>query len=194
MIADLAALLPHWGPWILGVSAFLSCLMVPVPTSVLLISAGALTGTGHLQLAEMALAAVLGASLGDLAAFLLARRMQGFLNRPGARAALMGRARALIARHGVLAVFLSRWLVTPVGPATNYVAGAAGLPLGRFMAASVPGEALWVALHLGAGHLAGRGFRDHEGAALKALAAALVLGLGLWLMRRHWKRRAVGGI
>ena len=187
-MTDLAHLLPVWGPWLLGLSAFLSCMMIPVPTSVLLISAGALTGTGHLQLAEMAAAAVVGASMGDLVAFLLARRLQPWLARPGRRGAVLARAQALVARRGASAVFLSRWLITPLGPASNYVAGAAGLSLPRFMAASVPGEAIWVGIHLALGHLAGRGFRGTEAAALKALAVAAALGLGLWALRL-WRRR-----
>ena len=48
MIAQLTALLPVWGPWLVGAMAFLSCMMVPVPTSAVLVAAGALTGTGHL--------------------------------------------------------------------------------------------------------------------------------------------------
>ncbi len=152
--------------------------MVPVPTSAVLVAAGALTGTGHLDLGLIGAGAVLGASAGDAAAFLLARRMRPWLMR-GRRGAILARAQALIARRGARAVFLSRWLVTPLGPATNYVAGAAGVSLARFMAASVPGEAIWAALHLGAGHLAGRGFRGDEAAALKALAAARCC-CGIW--------------
>lgn len=194
MSAGLASLLPQGGPWLLGICAFLSCMMVPVPSSVLLISAGALAGTGHLGLPGLWLGAVAGALAGDLAAFALARHLQPWLARRGRLARLMGRAQALIARRGAVAVFLSRWLVTPLGPATNYVAGAAGLSLRRFLAASVPGEMLWAGLHLGAGHLAGRGFRGDEAAAIKALVAAAALGLGLWGARRLWHRRQGGPI
>ncbi|WP_042246598.1 DedA family protein [Paracoccus sp. PAMC 22219] len=76
MIADLTALLPVWGPWLVGAMAFLSCMMVPVPTSAVLVAAGALTGTGHLDMGLIWVGAVLGASAGDAAAFLLARRMR----------------------------------------------------------------------------------------------------------------------
>ena len=40
MIAQLTALLPVWGPWLVGAMAFLSCLMVPVPTSAVLVADG----------------------------------------------------------------------------------------------------------------------------------------------------------
>ncbi|MCZ0962961.1 DedA family protein [Paracoccus benzoatiresistens] len=190
MMHDLAALLPHWGPWLVAVSAFLSCMMVPLPTSPLLLTAGALSGTGHLWLPELAAGATLGATAGDLAAFALARRIGPWLNRPGSRrAALFAKAQELIVRRGTMAVFLSRWLVTPLGPATNYVAGAAGMPLHRFALATLPGEGLWAAIHLLAGHLLARGFRHTEGAALKALAVGAGLTVVLLVLRRIWRRR-----
>ncbi|WP_295048203.1 VTT domain-containing protein [uncultured Paracoccus sp.] len=195
MTDALAALLPHWGPLVLAVSAFLSCLMVPVPTSALLLMAGALSGTGHLWLPELAAGAVIGATAGDLTAFAMARRLEPWLNRPGSRrAVLFGKARDLIARRGVLAVFLSRWLVTPLGPATNYVAGATGMARGRFAAASLAGECLWAASHLTLGHLMARGFRHSEGAALKAIAVGLALAAGGLALRRLWQRRGGGTI
>lgn len=187
MTQDLLDLLPQWGPWLLAASAFLSCMMIPLPTSFLLMTAGALTGTGHLDLPLMILGATLGATAGDIAAFLLARRIGPWLARPGTRrAVLMGRARDFIARRGVLAVFLSRWLVTPIAPATNYVAGAAGLPLSLFILASAGGELIWAVLHLIAAHAATRMFRDHEQAFVIAIATGAVLAaiLGVW----HWRR------
>ncbi len=67
----------------------------------------------------------------------------------GRRGAILTRAQTMDRTAGV--VRLSRCLVTPIGPATNDGAGVAGLSLARFMAASVPGEAIWAVLHLGAG-------------------------------------------
>ncbi|MCQ0970016.1 DedA family protein [Paracoccus sp. TK19116] len=190
MTHDLLSLLPTWGPWLIALAAFMSCLSLPIPTSVLLLSAGALSGTGHLHLPALVVAAVIGATLGDLLAFSIAKRVEPFIDRPGTRrAALLGRARAFITRRGMMAVFLSRWLITPLGPATNYVAGMAGLPLPRFALASISGEVLWAVIHLGAGHLFGRQFRDAEGAAIKALAVAAILGLILWGLRVLWHRR-----
>ncbi|WEF23294.1 hypothetical protein [Paracoccus sp. S3-43] len=63
MTQALAALLPHWGPLVLAVSAFLSCMMVPLPTSALLLTAGALSGTGHLWLPELVAGRFAAASL-----------------------------------------------------------------------------------------------------------------------------------
>lgn len=190
MTQDLLHLLPQWGPWLLAISAFLSCMMIPMPTSFLLLTAGALSGTGHLHLPVLLVAAAIGASLGDLAAFLLARRLGPWLNQPGTkRAALMARARQFLDRRGTLAVFLSRWLITPLGPSMNYVAGAAGQPLPSFAAASVAGEFLWATIHLLVGHIFGRNFRHDESAAIKAVIIGLVLAFLFYLLRRWIIRR-----
>ncbi|MBK4215546.1 DedA family protein [Paracoccus caeni] len=190
MSHDLLALLPQWGPWLLAVSAFLSCMMVPVPTSALLLTAGALSGTGHLHLPWLILAAVAGASLGDLTAFSVARRLGPWLNRAGTkRAVLMARAHDFIRKRGLMAVFLSRWLITPLGPAINYVSGAAGMALPRFALASVSGEVLWAVIHLTLGHLVARNFRHDEAAAMKALAVGLVLAAILYAARKFWRGR-----
>lgn len=190
MRQELLALLPQWGPWLLAVSAFLSCMMVPLPTTFLLLTAGALSGTGHLHLPDLLIAAALGATLGDLSAFSLARRLGPWLHRPASRfAPLMARAERFLARRGMMAVFLSRWLITPLGPPVNYVAGAAGLGLPRFLLASVAGEILWATLHLGIGHVFGRQVHRDAAAPMKALALGAVLAVILIGLRALWRRR-----
>jgi membrane protein DedA with SNARE-associated domain len=57
------------------------------------------------------------------------------------------------------------------------------------MIASLAGEVIWATSHPGAGHLAGRGFRHQEAAAVKALAVLMAVAAALWLLRRHWQRR-----
>ncbi|AUH63612.1 DedA family protein [Paracoccus zhejiangensis] len=185
----LEALLPQWGPLLLAASAFLSCLMVPLPTSALLIAAGALGGTGHLDLPVLVAGAWLGAAAGDLTAFSLAHRLGPRLEAMGGRRkALFDRARQFITHRGPIAVFLARWLITPLGPASNYVAGATGMKPARFVAASVPGEFLWVVTQMGAGYLFSHGFRGDVDAIGKCgIVIILLLGL-LWLAHHLWHR------
>lgn len=190
MTETLSALLPQWGPVVLAVSAFLSCMMVPLPSSALLITAGTLSGAGHLDAPVLILAACLGAALGDLTAFGLAHRIAPRLEAMGGRRkALFQRAHDFIAHRGTLAVFLSRWLITPLGPSINYVAGATGMPASRFVAASLPGEFLWAVSQLGIGYLLALGFRGDDSALLKCLGVALVLMVLLALAHHLWHRR-----
>ena len=78
----LEALLPQWGPFLLAASAFLSCLMVPLPTSALLITAGALGGTGHLDLPVLVAGAWLGAAVGEALTMAVSGRRSAAHDKP----------------------------------------------------------------------------------------------------------------
>lgn len=190
MKQELLSLLPVYGPWLIAGCAFLACLMIPVPSSALLLAAGALSGTGHMHLPELFAAAAGGAICGDVTAYFIARRLKPWLDRPGTRRAkVMDKASGFVKRHGLMALFLGRWLITPIGPAANYVTGAAGLPLSSFLIASVPGEALWAAIQLTIGHFFGRHFHGADKAELKAIAAVILLALAVVLVRHLWRKR-----
>lgn len=189
----LLALLPDWGPLLIGLATFLSCLALPLPTSLMMLAAGAFAAAGDLVLAQVAGSALAGAVLGDLAGFALGRGggrgLTGLVRRRPGRAALLSRARDFTASRGGLGVFLSRWLFSALGPYVNFVAGATGLPWRRFVPAAVAGEAVWVGLYTGAGWL----FADRiaQVAALAAnLSGALAAGLAAAILGRALLRAA----
>lgn len=185
----LLGLITGYGPALLFVSCFLSCLLVPIPSSLMMLTGGAFVASGDLLLWQVAGAAYLGALLGDQAGFQIGRRNgQAVLQRlrqAPARAKIIGKAEAALTRHGGLAVFFSTWLVAALGPWTNIVAGAARLSPIRFTLWDAAGEAVWVALYVGAGYL----FADQIEAAAEIAAnasgmiaaAAVTLLLGLVL-------------
>ncbi len=185
-------LVPVWGVWLVAAVTFLSCLALPVPASLVMLAAGAFSAAGDLSLATAAGAAFAGAVAGDHLGYALGRLGGGALDRAMARApqrrAALDRARdALHARSG-MAVFLTRWLLSPLGPYVNVAAGAARLPLARFTLPDLLGEGVWVAGYTGLGFaFAGQIelLGDVLGNASGALAAgAVAVVLALWLMRR----------
>jgi membrane protein DedA with SNARE-associated domain len=184
MTDSLLALLPAWGALLLAVVTFLSCLALPIPASVVMLTAGALAAGGDLPLAPAAAAAVAGAVAGDQIGFWAGRRWGGPLmartSRNPSRAALVTRARSLIDRRGETGVFLSRWLFSPLGPWINLAAGAAAMPWRHFTPPAILGEILWVGLYLGLGFaFAGSVARIADiGGALSGLLAALAVTLG----------------
>lgn len=191
MTDTLLALVPEYGLWLIGAATFLSCLALPAPASLLMLAGGAFAAGGDLSLAATMAAAYLGAVLGDQTGFAIGRGGAGWLRigaAGGKRAQLVARARALVDRWGGIGVFLSRWLVSPLGPYVNFVSGAAGLGWGRFLGWSAAGEACWVALYTGLGF----GFAsriemiaDLAGSISGFIAAGVVaLALGLYLFRR----------
>jgi membrane protein DedA with SNARE-associated domain len=185
----LLALVPVYGLWLLAAVTFLSCLAVPVPSSMLMLAAGGFAASGDLDLAEVIAAALAGAVLGDQLGFAAGRvggpgLMVRISRHPG-RARFLERARALLQRHGAVAVFLTRWLFSPVGPWANVAAGAGGLGWGRFTIWGVLGEIVWVGLYTGMGQV----FAGNLEAAGDLLTSALgllggiaaMVAAGLWL-------------
>ncbi|MDF0602937.1 DedA family protein [Psychromarinibacter sp. C21-152] len=188
MIDTILAAVPVYGLWIVTVTTFLSCLALPVPASLVMLTAGAFVAAGDLPALWTGLLAWIGAVAGDQAGFALGRgggRLLVRLSQGGKAASLMARARELSDRYGGPSVFLSRWLLSPLGPYMNFVTGAAGMAWPRFAVWGLAGEAVWVAIYIGLGFaFAG------QIAAVATLAAdfsgtlaagAVTLGLGLWL-------------
>ena len=99
------------------------------------------------------------------------------------------RARQITIQWGGTGVFFTRWLLSPVGPAVNVVAGVAAYPWTRFAPLSLAGEALWVLLFMAIGAAAGRGVEELAAVAgnlswfLVALLVAAVLGWHLFRVR-----------
>lgn len=184
--------LPLYGPWLVGVTTFLSCLALPVPSSLMMIAAGAFAAAGDLSLAGVAGAAYGGALAGDQVGFFLGRRAAHLLPHPGTkRAALIATALEKLARNGALAVFLSRWLFSALGPWVNLAAGASGYSHRRFTLADIAGEAVWVVSYVGLGMVFGRNLdaaADLASSMLGLLAAGAV-AIGLWLWLRRTLRR-----
>jgi len=143
----------------IAISAFLSCLAVPIPTFAIMLAGGAFAASGDLVLWQVLAVAYLAAVIGDQSGFQLGRwGGQTVLRRLAGsprRAALMARANLLIDRWGGFGVFFSTWLFAPLGPWANFAAGTVGMPRLRFLAWDAAGEAIWVSAYVGLGFLFG---------------------------------------
>jgi len=193
----LLALVPEYGLWLVALTTFLSCLALPMPSSMMMLAAGGFAASGDLTLTGAAGAALSGAILGDQTGFGLGRAggpaLLARLGTRPSRAAALAKARHLLETRGPLAIFLTRWLFSPVGPWANFASGAGGLGWARFTAWGVLGEIVWVVLYTGVGW----SFAGNLEAASDLLSSGLgVLGglgamviLGLWLrsVSRHHK-------
>jgi membrane protein DedA with SNARE-associated domain len=185
----LLGLVPQYGLWLLAATTFLSCLALPFPASILMLTAGGFAAAGDLVLWQAFGAAAAGGIAGDQVGYWAGRgfgatTLARLRTDPG-RDRLLEKADAFIQRKGVLAVFFSRWLVSPLGPYVNLIAGSTAYAWARFTAAGVAGESVWAGLYVGTGY----GFAGNVEAANQALGSALgmiggagaVLALGYWL-------------
>ena len=186
MIEALLGLVPVYGLYIVGLATFLSCLAVPIPSSLIMLTSGAFIAAGDLSGPAVAGLALAGAVVGDQVGYAMGRAGSARLGRlKGKPAVMVGKAQRMTERYGVWAVFLSRWLLSPLGPYMNLVTGAARMNWLRFTLSDIAGETVWVTLYLGAGYIfAGQieAVADIAGNFSGVLAAGTVtVGLGIWL-------------
>ena len=191
----LLALVPQYGIYLLGLCTFASCLALPIPASILMLAAGGFIAAGDLALVGSVGAALCGAVAGDQVGYLGGRwGGRRLIERLGKRAAPLSRATAFLARRGGIAVFLSRWLVSALGPYVNLAAGAARQPWGQFTFWGVAGEMVWVGIYVGLGYSFTGNIEAASAMALNLLgffgAGALALGLGAWLFSMLRSERA----
>jgi membrane protein DedA with SNARE-associated domain len=197
MTETILALVPAYGLALIAGATFLSCLALPIPASLVMLSAGGFAAAGDLVLWQAGAAALAGAVAGDQIGYQAGRwggRLFAGRRLSPQRAALMGKATAYLRDKGAAAVFFSRWLVSPLGPYVNIAGGAARLDWGRFTRAGVAGEAVWVAIYVGLGALFADdilALADLMGSASGLLAALAVAGaLALWLRAALHQRGA----
>lgn len=193
MTETLLALVPEWGALIVGLANFLACMAIPVPASLVMLAAGAFVASGDIDPLAVWGAALLGAFLGDQAAYLIGRRGgPSVLRRMEGRRSgrMVAQASAWLERRRFPAIFLSRWLLSALGPYVNLAAGAARMNWLGFTLPGLSGEIVWCSLYIGLGWTFSRDIRmlgDTLGnlvLALSAAVVALVLGRILWRMAR----------
>ncbi len=174
-----------YGPPALFLVTVMSCLGVPVPSSLALLAAGALVASGDLGVLSSTAAALAGAVLGDQLGYGIGRFGGERLARRPSISAAIGRAEDLFRRRGQLGIFFSRWLVSPLGPPMNLAAGMIPMDWRRFTVAGVLGEAVWVVGYMAIGWsfsgsiLALADLLADLGWFLAGLAATIALALAL---------------
>jgi membrane protein DedA with SNARE-associated domain len=170
---------------------------VPVPSDLIMITAGVQAATGSYTLLELVVAIGCATLLGGSIQFLIARSAgREFIYRIGRFVGLtqarLDRAMGLLQRRGALAVFLglnvpgARAGITPA-------AGLARLPYPVFAPAMLLGSGIFYGWHVALGYLVGPSATSLlEGLHLPlgpVVAGLAILGLLGWLLLR-WHRRS----
>lgn len=197
MTAWLLALVPQYGVWLLTFGTFCSCLALPVPCSMMMLAAGGFVAAGDLSLIGCAGGALSGAIAGDQTGYFAGRLSRSLVERIGSKAAPLAKATAMLAKRGGVAVFLTRWLFSALGPYINIAAGAANQPWAKFTLFGILGEAVWVGLYIGLGYAFTGNLQAASSMAFEVLgflaAGAVALGLAVWLaMVLRAERGSVG--
>src|SRR5712671_6334897 len=152
---------------------------IPLPISMMLVAAGSFVELGEMKLWQVIVVASAGAVIGDQIGYALGRwgghRVVERFRRRGNGSNKIAQAQAFAKRWGATGIFLTRWLITPLGPWLNLTSGMAGYPWMRFFLWDVLGEVLWVVLYV----LLGMLFSDRVQALVEILGnlAWVIVGL-----------------
>lgn len=190
MTETIFGLVTQYGVYVIFASAFLSCLALPIPTSLMMLTGGAFVASGDLSFWTVGFAAFVGAVLGDQTGYFLGRTggsaLVDRLARSPARAVVLARAGVLVDQRGGVGVFLSTWALAPLGPWVNFVAGATDLSWRRFTIADVLGETVWVTVYVGLGYL----FMDQVSTVAEIMGdvIGLLVSLALVVTTAFWLR------
>ena len=166
-----------------------------IPGELIAVGAGLLAAGGHVPVAAVAAAAVVGAVVGDAIGYLVGRHFRKAIASRLSRKH-WEKAREWLRRRGAPAVFLARFtaFVRSVMPAA---AGAAKLPPSKFLLWNVPAGILWGTGSVLLGYYAGRQSASvlrWTGGIAVVLIAAFFLYTRLTRRRRvrHVGRRTAG--
>jgi membrane protein DedA with SNARE-associated domain len=147
----LAAISVYGLPALFAVIA-IAAIGVPLPVTLALVAAGSFVELGEMRLWQVIIVGSSAAILGDQIGFVIGRwggsRIETRLRNTKSGADKISRARAFAERWGGTGIFLSRWLVTPLGPWLNLTSGMTDYPWRRFFVWDALGETLWVVLYV----------------------------------------------
>src|SRR5579884_491200 len=142
---QLLSLLASYGLPILAAVLFTGCVGVPLPSALILIAAGSFIAGGQMSITTVLIVGSTAAIAGDLTGYAMGRWAGHAVMRrmtPKLREQ-MDRAERWVRRWGAWSIFLTRWLITPLGPAVNLISGASEVPWLQFVVWDVFGEILW---------------------------------------------------
>jgi len=195
---QIAGWVEAWGPWLVGLMAFLETSFITglvIPCGPVLIAAVALAQEGHLDLSWVVIAAVGGALAGDSVGYWVGARGGGHAARASGRLAGLARraeprARRLFGRHPFYAVTVAR-LLSFVRTLMPPAAGLGDLPYRRFLLWDIPGVLLWAGLYVGIGLAADGGLDllDEILGTGGAVTALVIVALAWWTLRLRTVRR-----
>lgn len=158
-ISDLSDLFLTWmvtyGAIMLAVALFMGALGIPLPGTFFVIAAGAFVKQDVLSLYTAFPVALVGVAIGDSVSYGMGRFARPLILRRFGESKGWRKAELNLRERGGVAVYLTRWLLTPIAVPTNLVAGSTGYPFHKFVSYDVAGEVTWLIVFGGLGYIFG---------------------------------------
>jgi len=180
-----------YGPLMLSLALFLSALGIPVPGTLVVLAGGAFAQQGVIDWRTAFLLGLLGVTLGDSGSYTLGGLAKNWVQRRFGHTATWRTAQESFQRRGALAIYLTRFLLTPLAIPTNLIAGSGGYKFRQFLIYDTAGEITWIFLYGGLGYVFGNNWEpisqfisDLSG----SLAGIALLGTGSYFLFRYRRR------
>ncbi|OQY42843.1 MAG: hypothetical protein B6242_15690 [Anaerolineaceae bacterium 4572_78] len=183
-----------YGSPVFGVALFLGALGIPIPGTFFVLAAGAFIRQGALDGFTTSCLGLLGAITGDSFGYIMGRLASGWVQKQINHSPAWQSAAATFEKRGGIAIFLTRWLLTPLAVPTNLIAGGSGCSLWRFLGYDILGELTWILLYGGLGYTFGSQWElisevisDFSG----FIVGFVFLGIGIYLVQHNFKSNVV---
>jgi membrane protein DedA with SNARE-associated domain len=188
------------GEWGVGLLTFVETVFPPIPSELILPLAGALAGSGDMNVVLLVATATLGAYVGALVLYWLGavlgleRSIRWLSKLPLVDREDFDSAAGWFHRHGRSAVFFGRF-IPGVRSLISLPAGADRMPLVTFSLFTIIGSGLWNTLLIGLGVALGTQYEliDRYAKYLDYAVYAAIVGVVLWLVVRAVRRRRAAG-
>lgn len=149
------AYIVNYGAVAVGLILLLAALGAPLPATVCVLATGAFIQQGVIDMWPTLPVALLCVVLGDTLSYGIGRLLRIPVQKRFGQTAAWQRAEGYFRQRGGVAVFLTRWLLTPIALPVNFVAGGSNYPPARFVGFALAGECVWLALYGGVGYAFG---------------------------------------
>ena len=157
---------------------FINSLGLPLPSFLIVIMLGVFASQGILDTTSVAMLAIGGAVCGDMIIFSVGRLSRVWLPSKIQSSKYLQKADELFLRHGALAVYITRWLLNPLGPPVSLIAGNSDYSALRFFVVDVLGEMTFILLFGALGYF----FSDRSALVAEMISSVSGLLFGLLIL------------
>jgi len=181
------------GPWMLALALFVGALGVPLPGTFFVLATGAFIQQEVLNSSAL-LAGLVGVVIGDMLSYSLGRLAKVWVGQRWNHLPRWQAAQSTFDRRGGVAVFLTRFLLTPLAVPTNLVAGSSGYHPARFLLYDSAGEVIWLLLYGSLGYVFGTQWElvsEYMGNVSGLLVGIAVVGIGIYLLNQRRGRNEI---
>lgn len=177
--------LADYGSLALGLILLLGALGIPVPATLTVVTTGALVQQGSMEGGTAAAFGLAGAVLGDSLSYMTGRLAKSWVQHRFGQSSFWQMAQQRFEQRGAWAVYLTRFLFTPLALPINLIAGSSGYNFKPFLTYDLAGEITWLAIYGGFGYFFGSQWdllkewlSDYSG----WLGGLIIAGMGVYFL------------